>query len=177
MRRGVLGAVLALILAVPASAAAVHPRALVLQRADVPAEFVLDRAESGVRRNDGAFFPDGDNEAFVARSGRITGYVAQYVKRGRDVGIQSSVDVFRRPVGARMMLVRVHGWWRRLGGGNPGRRGDISAESWVYAGSIDTVVLWRFGRIYGSVLGFGLSEDRTLALARVQQRRIAAALR
>jgi hypothetical protein len=59
MHRGLLLAVLALMLAVPASAADLDPRALVVQPADAPAGFVLDRAESGVRGNGGAFFPDG----------------------------------------------------------------------------------------------------------------------
>jgi hypothetical protein len=162
----------AFVLAVPASAGGLDPRALVLQQADVPAGFQLDRAQSGIQTN-----TDLRDDAFVARSGRITGYLAQYVQRQPSSGVQSRVDLFRRPAGARMMLAKAKDWWRRFGQGEPPpRRGQIGAESWIFGGFVDTVVIWRYGRAYALVLGVGMTKQRTLALARAQQRRIAAAL-
>ena len=39
-----------------------------------------------------------------------------------------------------------------------------------------TLLLWRSGRVVSTVLTWSLGRDRTVALARVQQRRIADAL-
>jgi hypothetical protein len=39
-----------------------------------------------------------------------------------------------------------------------------------------TVVLWRHGRVFSGLNGLGISRAKTIALARTQQRRIAAAV-
>jgi hypothetical protein len=59
-------------------------------------------------------------------------------------------------------------------------RSRIGAEAWVYRGRTSVmfaVVIWRHGRVFAGIAGQGISVDRTLALARAQDRRIAAGLR
>jgi hypothetical protein len=175
MRVLTLIVVCAAALAVPASAAQVNPKALVLQQRDLPADFQLDRTKSGVLTN--AEARDPVDPAFVTRAGRITGYFVQYVQPGRGSGIQSQVDLFRKPGGARMMLERVHESWLNLANGDPSGRARIGTEGWFFGGDVDTIVYWRYGRAAAYVLGINMSKQRTLALARLQQRRIAAALR
>jgi hypothetical protein len=164
----------ALLCALPASAAQVEPRALVLQRSDVPADFRLDPTKSGAVPN--AEVPDPYDPAFVARTGRITGYFVQYVQPGAGVGLQSRADLFRKPGGARMMLARVHEGWLKLAYGDSWGRVRIGAEGWFFGGDVDTAVYWRHGRVFALVLGINMTKARTLELARKQQRRIAAAL-
>jgi hypothetical protein len=164
----------ALLCAVPASAAPVDPRALVLQRSDVPVEFRLDPARSGVVSN--SEVPTPDDPSFVARAGRTTGYFVQYVLPGAGSGLQSQVDLFRKPGGARMMLARVHESWLKLANGDQWGRVRIGNEGWFFGGQVDTAVYWRHGRAAALVLGINLNKKRTIALARKQQRRIAAAL-
>lgn len=53
----------------------------------------------------------------------------------------------------------------------------VGTESWVYWNSLYAVVYWRYSNVWSGVSGTGLGKARTLALAREQQRRIAAALR
>jgi hypothetical protein len=160
-------------LSVPASAAQIDPRTLVLRQSDVPEELRRDPTSSAVisnadRRDFGA--------RFVARAGRITGYVATYADGG--IAVQSWADLFRAPRGAQMMLARDHGKWQALGPPDDRwARAGIGAESWVSRRfAVNTVVLWRYGRVYAGVHS-NLGSRRTLALARLQQRRIAAALR
>lgn len=168
-------AVAAATLVVPASAAEVDPKALVLQQRDVPAGFRLDDAKSGVLANEEV--RASDDPAFIGRSGRITGYLVQYAQREHGIGLQSRVDLFRRSAGARMMLARVHRSWQRLAPTDPSGRARIGDEGWVFGGPVDTIVFWRSGRAFALVLGVNLTKKPTLALARIQQRRIAAALR
>lgn len=161
MLRGVRGVTLvavcaAFVLAVPASAAEVDPKLLVLQRADVPSRFVFDPSGSERRPN---------------------GYAARYVHRASDTGVVSEANVFRRPEGARMLLRRVDAYWKQYLKEIKRTRAGIGAESWMYEGSIDTLVAWRYGRVSASVWGIGLDKEQTLALARKQQRRIVAAFR
>ena len=163
-----------LLCALPASAAQVDPKGLVLQRSDVPANFRLDPAKSGVVPNSDVRDPS--DPTFVSRAGRVTGYFVQYVEPGAGSGLQSQVDMFRKPGGARMMLARVHQAWLKLAHGDPWGRVRIGNEGWFFGGQVDTAVYWRNGRAVGLVLGINLSKKRTLALARKQQRRIAAAL-
>jgi hypothetical protein len=164
----------ALLCALPASAAQLDPKRLVLQRSDVPTDFRLDLARSGVVPNSDVEAPA--DPTFAARTGRITGYFVQYVHAGTGSGLQSQVDLFRKPGGARMMLARVHEGWQRLANGDPRGRVRIGDEGFFFGGQVDTAVYWRHGRAAGLVLGISLSKARTVALARKQQRRIAAAL-
>jgi opacity protein-like surface antigen len=175
MRVLTLIAVCAAAFAVTASAAQVNPKALVLQQRDAPAGFQLDRTKSGLLTN--AEVRDPSDPTFEARAGRTTGYFVQYVQRGTGSGVQSQVDLFRKPGGARMLLERVHASWLKLANGDPWGRARIGTEGWYFGGDVDSAVYWRYGRAVGFVLGIGMSRQQTLALARLQQRRIAAALR
>lgn len=175
VRLATLAIVCAAALVSAASAGNVDPRALVLQQRDVPAGFERDHAQSGALPNDDVRFSDA--KAFVTRSGRVGGYLAQFVERDRGIGLQSRVDLFRRPAGARMMLARVYDRWQQLASTDPYGRVRIGTEGWVFGGPVDTIVFWRSGRTFAWVLGVNMTRQPTLALARKQQRRIAAVLR
>jgi hypothetical protein len=162
------------VLVLPASAARVEPKSLVLQQADVPAGFQLDRSRSRPRTSAELSRTD---PKFVSRSGWLGGYLVQYVQPGGiGVGVQSTADLFRRPAGTKLMYARFQKFWRELSQAEPGARANIGTESWYYGGSVDTVVFWRYRRAFAFVLGVNMSKKKTLALARVQQRRMVAAL-
>ena len=109
---------------------------------------------------------------------RITGYQADWDRQ--DASINARVDLFHAPAGARM-LVSMYATQMRQSGikgllTSPVRLGD---GGWIWHGGPSSeynVVAWRSGRVFGSIAGLGITRDRTLALARVQQRRIATAL-
>ena len=114
-----------------------------------------------------------------ARSGRLTGYEVAYDRDG--AGIEARADVFRRALGARILFE----WYdRELS--KSGLRGlrraaiRVGTAGWVYSGpnpSPFTLVVWRYDRVFAGVVTFGLTRTRTIALARAQQRRMAAVLR
>lgn len=169
------------LLAVPASAAQIDPAELVLRQADVPAGFELDRAQSGLRSNASEIREHPETRVFV-RWGRTTGYQAAYTRRTRKVGtIEARADVFRGTDGAHKLLLWIDRDLRKAGFAGQKRAAvDIGAEGWAHwaggSGLDLSVVVWRQGRVFAGVMGLGLMKDRTLALARLQQRRIAAAL-
>lgn len=169
------------LLAVPASAAQIPPVELVLRQADVPAGFELDRAESGLRSNATEIREHPEARVFVPW-GRVTGYQAAYTRRTRNVGtIEARADVFRASDGAHKLLVWTDRELRKAGfAGQKRARVDLGSEGWVHWASgsgLDlSVVVWREGRVFAGVMGLGLTKDRALALARLQQRRIAATL-
>jgi hypothetical protein len=188
MSRLLGAAAAALLLAAIASAAGLDPRSLVLTQADMPAGYRLDRNDSFVMSN--ARFSGGirANEKLVARSGRITGYLATYERRAgeRLRTIRSRTDVLATPAGARLLLSALDASMRKTNAKRPpllayGReRAGIGGEGWVHwSGSPGyfVFVMWRHGRVLGVVDSWGVGRERTLALARVQQRRLAAALR
>lgn len=172
------------VLAVPAAAADVNPKALVLPQSEFPAGFRLDPPNTMVLSNQ---YESRTSEArtLIARSGRLTGY---RVTAARTAGpefrlvaaIESRADLFRQAEGARYMLR----WFDRdLRDHDPNKRlerldAGIGVEAWVYT-SIPglTLVVWRHGRVFARVTTIAVSRKQTLALARKQQRRIAAALR
>ena len=168
-------------LTLPASAAAVDPRLLVLQEADVPPGFELDADDTGVQTNArAARGADAPTRALLRRSGRITGYQADY--DFDDAMIRSRVDVFRQLDGAVLVLDAAARAFDTSG--IRGMRRSplrIGAEGWVFgqpsASSTLTYVVWRYDRIYAGVAAWGVGKARAIALARTQQRRIASALR
>jgi hypothetical protein len=169
----------------PASAADPHPRLLVVQPNDVPAGFRLDRDESGVRSNAQRAKDAPGFGPLIARSGRITGYEMVFIrlqkKPLRVAFIQSTVDVFRRPDGARIALA----WFDGEVGKQAAKasiersRGKLGAQAWIYTGRAPgrfTLVGWRYRRVVAAVFGLAIPRERVIALARVQQRRIVAAV-
>jgi hypothetical protein len=149
-----------------AVAADVDPRALVLAKADLTAEYRLDRRQSLVLSNE-VF-----SAKYAARLGRISGYLAKY-RRQSGGFMRSRADVFRRPVGARQLLRDLDDAFRSRGR----HRAGVGAEGWVYSSGIWAMVVWRHGRLLGVIDSWGLGKQRMLVFARLQQRRMAAALR
>jgi hypothetical protein len=162
-----------------AGAATVDPSALVLRASDVPRAYTLDRTESGLRTNE----QEGRNEPglrrLYQRARRVTGYEVEYVNRGNQIGAR--VDLFRGSDGARIVLEWFGVEMRKAGiQGLMRTQGSIGDESWVYSArgpAPFAIVAWRYRRAFSGVAATGLNRARVLELARVQQRRIAAALR
>jgi hypothetical protein len=178
MQRLVLIACAAAVLVAPAAAATVDPRSLVLQQADVPRGFQLDREDSGVRSNAAESAGQPEVRALFARSGRLTGYEIAYGRGG--TRIEARADVFRSAAGARTLFE----WYNRElpKAGLRGLRSSairVGAAGRLYSGSTGSpfnLVVWRYDRVFAGVVGLGVTRARTIALARVQQRRISAAL-
>lgn len=175
--RVALVALVALLAATAASAADVHPRRLALQQADLPEGFVLDRGESGVRTNAGEVRKHPELAQLFERVDRVTGYSVEFRKGTSFVG--SRADLVERPEGARLLL----DWYDnevRKGGiaGLRRKRGGVGSSSWLYwqESAKLTLVAWRYRRVFAAVLGTDLTREQTLALARAQQRRIAATI-
>lgn len=180
MRVSLAFAVVVAVLAAPASAA-LDPGVLVLRQADVPAGFRFDEGDSGVSSNARRAKDSPEFRPVMVRSGRLTGYEAVFANTRSSAAIESLADVFRAPEGARMVLLWFDREVRRASPAPLKRTATgIGAQGWVYRGSKPlrfTLVAWREGPVFGAVFGIGVSTDTTLALARTQERRIAAALR
>jgi hypothetical protein len=174
----------AAVAAAPALGAGVDPRALVLRTSEVPEGFVVDRDDTGIRTNEDEAGGNAANRRFLERTGRITGYLASW-DRGREPDtITARVDLFRTRAGARVLLDRYASEMRKSGIRGLRRSSvPLGEQGWVWhtktgARSSDLVlVFWRSGRVLAGVAGWGISRARTLDLARIQQDRIAAALR
>jgi hypothetical protein len=174
-----LAATIVLALAVPASTAEVNPKLLVLQQADVPPGFALDRDDSGLRSNEREAKGDGRLRDLIRRWERTTGYEAEYDRR--ESSISSRADVFRTSEGANLLLAFIDREMQKSGA--PGMRRSpvgVGARGWLYGAkpvsSSFNLVIWRHDRVFAGVAVFGLPHPKVLALARAQQRRIAAAL-
>lgn len=166
-----------LAVALPAGAANVDPKALVVGRADVPAGFRLDPDESGLRTNELEAREHPETRPLFRRLGRVTGYQARY-ENAADASIEARVDLFRNANGAH----ELHRWvvreMARSGiKGVASTRLRIGSEGRMYSSKLFVIVYWRHGRAWSGIAGFDVSKNRTLAAARAQQRRIAAALR
>ncbi len=164
-----------LVVAFPASAATVDPQTLVLAKVDLPSGFRVDVKETGLRTNELEAKEYPPTRQLFARWKRTTGYQARY-RRGSSV-IEARVDLFRAADGARRMLEWIDLEARKAGFQGqkraPVRIADAGWMHWVPGGSF-TLVIWRDGRSSSGVFGRGITRERALALARAQQRRIAA---
>lgn len=178
MRALLAAALAAIAVALPASAAEIDPRTLVLAREDVPSGFRLSLAESGLRTNELEAKQNPETRALFERWRRITGYQVVYGRR--DARLLARADLFRNAHGASRLLDRVDLEFRRSGiGGAKRSRTTIGNGGWLYAAPRlggYTVVAWRYRKTFAAVIGTRLPTSRTVALARAQQRRIAAAL-
>jgi hypothetical protein len=175
----IVGAFL-VIAAVGASAAfavSVDPKVLVIRPSDIPAGYAVVRSESGLRTNEQEAKTPEVGRLF-RRWGRVTGYQMIFDRGERT--IEARADVFRSTSGAREMLR----WADRQAhlAGVPGlrrTRARIGAEGLVFvvgSPAVETYVYWRHGVVWAALGGRGMSRDQALTLARVQQRRIVAAL-
>ena len=172
MRVAVL-ALLACLVASPASAASIEPRNLVFTAAAVPAGFRVDPKETGVRKNERDIREFPSAREYFARWQRVVGYQAAY-RRG-SAKIESRSDVFRTARGARAMLARIDLDARKAGlRGQRRERLSIGTGGFVHSvRSAYTFVIWRQGRVFAGIVGEGISRRRTIGLARAQERRIA----
>ncbi|MGH3077995.1 MAG: hypothetical protein ACRDPZ_07395 [Gaiellaceae bacterium] len=177
MRLLVVIAVVCVAAARPASAATVDPKSLVLAQSDVPRGFRLDPAETGLRSNELEAKESLQTRVKFALWRRVTGYQARF-RRGSAV-VEARADVFRGADGARKLLEWVDLEARKSGTSGQQRAPmRIGAGGWIYwAGGLYHLVAWRHGRVFAGVAGAQIARARLVALARVQQRRIAAALR
>jgi len=172
--------VIAALLAMPAGAASIDPKTLVLARSDLPAGYRLDRDGSGLRTNEQESKDGREARELVVRSGRLTGYEATWGKR--EITLDSRADLCRRPSGARILFDVVVREMRKSGiKGLRRAPAGVGAESWIYSGGDAQVsgfalVVWRYDRVFAGIVGLGLSRTLALELARKQQRRIAEAL-
>lgn len=175
------------------AAATVNPKVLVLRQADVPAGYRF--GEAAVISNQMAH-PD-----LASKFGRITGYGVAYVRQ--ESLLRSIAEVFRTPQGAHLYF---GGALKKLDGKTCAagqyeyysrvRRVSVGSEGWIYrhkdcgrsgpSGTSYYAVFWRHDRIVAGVDSFrevntlgakGLSITQTVALAKLQQRRIVAAAR
>jgi Ni/Co efflux regulator RcnB len=170
-------------LAVTATAAATaqpDPADLVLRRGDVPRGYALDRSESGPRTNAVEARENRELRSKFATWRRITGYQVEFERGDETIG--SRVDLFRDRSGPRSMLA----WFvKELRGSTQlmelRTKVELGDEALVYRWKLGndqfSVVAWRYKAAFAVVGAGELGTTRTLALARVQQRRVAAALR
>ncbi len=175
-RLAIVASLAAALLVAPALASEVDPKALVLGDRDVPKGFRVDPSESGVRTNALEAREHPESREPFERMRRVIGYQALYA-RGES-RIEARSDLFRDAQGARDFLLLTEREWRKSGAKGLKRApAGVGAEGWVYWNSLYAVVYWRYSKVWSGVSGIGLGKARTLALARDQQRKIAAALR
>lgn len=180
MRSLLVAVAAAALCAVRAGAGELDPPALVLRQSDVPG-WQPDVDNSGPRSNKRESEGDPELRALFRRAGRLSGYEVIY-NRG-DPEISSRADVFRRPEGARIFLRWFEKQFRMASRAALRRTPKgIGAEGWVWTTRVpslgrSTVVVWRHGRVFAGLWTAGVSRERTLSLARSQERWITLALR
>jgi hypothetical protein len=170
-----------LLLGSAAGAARVDPKVLLLRQSDVPAGFRLLPDQSGPRPNGELARAGPDGARQVQRSGRVSGYVRIWNLRTRDDAqlVSSLADLCRTASGAEIWLA----WLDARAGlqaaqvGQRRQRVRIGDEGWAYSDPDSALVGWRQGRAVALLSTWGLPLRKALALARVQQRRMAAGLR
>ncbi len=181
MRR--LSAILlaAAVVATAAGAATIDTRLLVLQKPDVPATFRLDRDASRYWPNAALARSAPEIRKLLTSSGRISGYTATY--ENGVPAIVSAAHLFRKGAGAHIFYAGENAQQQALNAERV-KRGVrayrheslvLGDEASLYRSTQApkfTLVLWRTGRVVGSLSTWGLGRDRTVALARVQQRRV-----
>ena len=171
-----LAVLVVLAVALPAGAAAVDPKALVIGPADVPAGFRLDQDETGVRTNEREATESPETRPLFRRLGRLTGYQARY-ENAADASIEARVDLFRTASGAHGLHRWVVREMARSGiKGVVSTRLHLGSEGRMYSSKLFVILYWRSGRAWSALAGFGVGKKTTLAAARAQQRRISAAL-
>ena len=169
-------ALVVLALARPAGAATVDPKPLVVGPAEVPRGFRVDPDETGLRTNALEARESPQTRPLFRRWGRVTGYQVRYEGRD-DASIEARVDLFRTARGARGLHRWVLREMQKAGiKGLVRAPAHLGSEGTLYSYGRYVIVYWRHGRAWSALAGFEVSKNRTLAAARAQQRRIAAAL-
>jgi len=166
------------------------PRRLVLQESEVPAAYALDRPNSRFWPNAAVARNRADLTQLFARTGRVNGYRSTYkrVVGPRIRYISSTAETHRTSEGAGLYLSWIDAGQKKSNrtrerkGQEPyiRLRVGIGERGWAYIEgppAYYVLVAWRHGRVVGSVQTWGIGVQRTLALARTQQRRIATTVR
>jgi hypothetical protein len=177
--------ILAAALAVPASASRTDPTKLVLHQIDVPPLYLLEESESMLLPR--LVLGEGVSAEVrreLSRTGYQTGYYATYRNTSPPYWrtIRSYSYAFRRPAGAKTFLGILDRASRGQSRATRRSSANIGDRAWVYSETPrdgTTVVVWRHGRVVAGVTCERVARHRAnaLALARKQERRIAAALR
>jgi hypothetical protein len=145
----------------------------------VPAGFEVELVHTGVRTNREEAKDDPRGPRLFERWGRVTGYQVAFARGTAQ--IDSRADLLRTAPGAEMMLDFFAREVTKSGiKGLVRSRFRVGDEGWIYSGREPfafTVVAWRYDRVFAGVVGAGVTRAKTIALARTQQQRIAAALR
>ncbi len=154
---------------------------MVLRKSDLPSGYAILRANTGPVSNAKAAQGNRDLLARFATWRRVTGYRVEFTG-GAKGGIGSSADVFRSTTGARGYLR----WSAQVTPPRTGlrlvrRRAGLGDEAYVFqkdfGSTLFVVVEWRYRNVTAHVGADSVGVRGALALARVQQRRIIAALR
>lgn len=168
-----------LIVVTPASGAGSTPRAWRFGRVTSLRGFVLDRDASGPRTNESKASGDRRARALFKRWGRISGYQTEYKRQ--EATLTSRVDLFRTSRGVELFIAYIVEEAKKSG--IKGLRRSpvrIGAGGWFYGGGSGSsaigFVVWRHTRVFAGVVALGIPRTPILALARAQQRRIAAAV-
>jgi hypothetical protein len=165
-----------LLVGTPALAAGPGLGRLVLRASDVPAGFEAVPEDTGPLSNEHEWRDAPQMKPILQRAGRVTGHGSRFERRSDSVS--SRVDLFRTSAGSRILLGYFRGEMRKSGiRGLRSSRIALGDEGSVYFDpkkTILTIVVWRSGRLFSAVAAAGVPRERVLALARLQQRRIAA---
>ena len=172
-----------------ASAARVDARLLVLRTSDLPTGFKVDRGSTRYWSN--AAFANGKSRLrkLASDAGRVSGYSVGWDHGGGAPSrtILSVSDLCRSGAGAHLIFRddddeqrRVNAERVKKGGRAYKRRapaiGNEAALYWSAAGPRFTFLVWRTGRAVLGVVAWGITPEKTVALARLQQRRVETAL-
>jgi hypothetical protein len=175
-----IAAAFALIAAPLGSAIVTRPSVLVLRKSDLPAGYTVLRANTGRLSNVDAAQGNRHLLRDFALWGRRDGYSIEY-DGGIRGNIASRVDLFRGTAGAGNFLA----WVAKQTPSSAGiplvrRQSGLGDAAYVFrkdfGSSIFVIVEWRYRNVSAHVSADSVGIRRTLALARIQQRRIAAAL-
>ena len=180
--RWLLVSFLILACAVPSSAASVNPKLYALSQADVPQGYFFDKDNSLLLSKATVDRASNDESRFLRRNGFMGAYLGAYLNTSppRWRFVHSGAFIFRTASGASAFVRTARR--ERLAPFIPrGDRIQLGDEAWLYKDTANhgSVVTWRHGRVVAYVSCTEMANHRalTLALARKQQRRIAALTR
>jgi hypothetical protein len=156
------------------------PARLVLRTGDLPKGYSILRANTGPVTNAAAAQGNAEIKRSFTVWGRITGYNVEW-DGGLAGAISSSAELFRTPGGAKSYLT----WSVANAPTRTGlvfhRRAGLGEEAYVarksFGGAPWVIVIWRYRSVVATTSADTLGVERTVALARIEQRRVAAGLR
>lgn len=156
------------------------PARLVLRKTDLPKGYSVLRANTGRVTNAAAAQGDPAMTHRFAAWGRTTGYNAEW-DGGLAGAISSSAELFRTSAGAKAYLT----WWVADAPSRTGlvfrRRAGLGDEAYVakksFGGAPWVLVIWRYRTVFATASADTLGVERTVTLARIEQRRLASAFR